>query len=44
MILEMEDRWEVKVVEEGNPSKDAASGVFSFIIALIITEVKDATQ
>jgi integrase len=44
MILEMADGWEVKVVEEGNPSKDSTSGVFSFIIALIITEVKDAAN
>jgi len=41
-ILEVADGWKIEVSEEGNPSKDATSGIFSFVIALDISKEKNA--
>lgn len=43
-ILEVSEGWEIRISEEGNPAKDATSGVFSFAIALDISKVKNGSQ
>ncbi len=43
-ILEVGEEWVINVLEEGNPSKDSTSGIFSFVIALEISKVKDGNQ
>ena len=40
-ILDVEEGWYVEVAEEGNPSKDVTSGIFSFVIALDIRKQKE---
>ncbi|MCG8526960.1 MAG: hypothetical protein MI748_11300 [Opitutales bacterium] len=40
-ILEVQDGYEVRIDEQGNPTKDPETGVFSFIIALTISEVEE---
>ncbi len=40
-ILEVQDGYEVRIDEQGNPTKDPETGVFSFIIALTISEVEN---
>lgn len=43
-IMEVADHYEIKVSEQGNPSKDPKTGFFSFVILLKILEVKDGTK
>jgi len=43
-ILELAENWSIRILEEGNPSKDTASGIFSFVIALEIYKLKDGSQ
>lgn len=40
-ILEVQDGYEVRIDEQGNPTKNPETGVFSFIIALTISEVEN---
>ena len=42
-ILEVSDGWKIEISEEGNPSKDTTSGIFSFVIALDISKVKNGS-
>ena len=43
-ILEVAEGWQIEVAEEGNPSKDTTSGIFSFVIALDISKVKNGSK
>ena len=43
-ILEVDESWELQVSEQGNPSKDATSGVFSFVIELHIFKRSNGSQ
>ena len=43
-ILEVAEGWQIRVLEEGNPSKDTNSGIFSFVIALDITKSKNGSK
>lgn len=43
-ILEVNEDWEIRVSEEGNPAKDTVSGVFSFVIALDISKKQNGSK
>lgn len=42
-IFEVAEGWEIEISEQGNPSMDATSGVFSFVIELDIFRSTDGS-